>query len=283
MPTNCESQASFGRGFIDLLHGLRSLSVFSIMRLPARRIYESQVPKLPVHTGNSDPGRDVHLRLKTRWRKSMSFSAADLHRDILAAAQAREGNQDRVLKFFSSDAGQEGSSVSKPPYEVQKASFPIERRRAGPAWPPATERSGKICRRRPNNQHHLYHFGSGNSLDRRDPSLWPGSDPHALPFAGLIRASSASPSRAWQLPDGIWLDVPLLSRRRTSDPVLVALPSLRCSEDVPVKIRSRNDMLLRQRVLRRGERHDQDQNYQCAQAALELETHRSSWRATSLC
>lgn len=49
-------------------------------------------------------------------------SAADLHRDILAAAQAREGNQDKVLKFFSSDQAKKALQSANLPYErVQKA------------------------------------------------------------------------------------------------------------------------------------------------------------------
>ena len=49
-------------------------------------------------------------------------SPADLHRDILAAAQAREGNQDRVLKFFSSDQAKKALQSANLPYErVQKA------------------------------------------------------------------------------------------------------------------------------------------------------------------
>ncbi|PYU31239.1 MAG: hypothetical protein DMG28_15940 [Acidobacteria bacterium] len=49
-------------------------------------------------------------------------SPADLHRDILAAAQAREGNQDKVLKFFSSDQAKKALQSANLPYErVQKA------------------------------------------------------------------------------------------------------------------------------------------------------------------
>ena len=49
-------------------------------------------------------------------------SARDLHRDLVAAAQARQGNQAKVLKFFSSEQAGKALKSAKLPYEkVQKA------------------------------------------------------------------------------------------------------------------------------------------------------------------
>ena len=49
-------------------------------------------------------------------------SAKDLHRDLVAAAQARQGNQAKVLKFFSSEQANKALKSANLPYEkVQKA------------------------------------------------------------------------------------------------------------------------------------------------------------------
>jgi hypothetical protein len=49
-------------------------------------------------------------------------SSADLHRDLVAAAQARQNNQAKVLKFFSSEQAQKALSSANLRYEkVEKA------------------------------------------------------------------------------------------------------------------------------------------------------------------
>ncbi len=49
-------------------------------------------------------------------------AAADLHRDMVAASQARHTNQAKVLKFLSTDVGRKALKSATIPYEkVQKA------------------------------------------------------------------------------------------------------------------------------------------------------------------
>lgn len=49
-------------------------------------------------------------------------SRADLHKDLAAAAQARQANLTKVRKFFSSDTAREALKSANLPYEkVQKA------------------------------------------------------------------------------------------------------------------------------------------------------------------
>lgn len=49
-------------------------------------------------------------------------SRAELHRDIVAASQARQSNQDKVLEFLSTDPGRKALKSANVPYEkVEKA------------------------------------------------------------------------------------------------------------------------------------------------------------------
>jgi len=49
-------------------------------------------------------------------------SSKDLHRDLVAAAQARQGNQAKVQKFFSSEQATKALKSANLPYQkVQKA------------------------------------------------------------------------------------------------------------------------------------------------------------------
>lgn len=49
-------------------------------------------------------------------------SSKDLHRDLVAAAQARQGNQAQVLKFFSSEQATKALKSANLPYQkVQRA------------------------------------------------------------------------------------------------------------------------------------------------------------------
>ena len=49
-------------------------------------------------------------------------SAKDLHRDLVAASQARQNNRAKVVKFLSTDLGQKVLKSANVPYEkVQKA------------------------------------------------------------------------------------------------------------------------------------------------------------------